>query len=164
MELLDFEHTRGREPIVEGEKPVLRIQNPWYGDEAIKKYARAGIYTISVDNKILYIGQSKNMHTRLSNHKSEIREPCLREKKYEILKEAIAKGKTIQFDVLYYAKRVRDEAQKKELNEREAYYINKYLPPLNTQIPAHEKFPKQTSLIHQVNTIEDAINLAKGGK
>ena len=152
MTEFDFDKVTGREPISDREKPH-------YPDKVKEKYNFSGIYCICIDNKVLYVGQSLNMYGRLWDHMKQIRDSA--EKKYKILREAQYDGCTITFQPLYYCKRVREDAVKRELNEREGYFINYYLPPLNKRIPAHEKFEKQTNLLNQVNDYKDALALAK---
>lgn len=76
-----------------------------------------------------------------------IKNPEGQSRKYQLLNSILASGNKISFDVLYYAKRKRKDAINRELKEREAYFINYYLPPLNKQIPEHNKFKKQTSIL-----------------
>ena len=66
---------------------------------------------------------------------------CPTSHKYRILNEALHKGHNIKFDVLYYAKAANPYT---ELFKVEAYYINKYLPPLNYQIPDKKNYRKYT--------------------
>ena len=60
------------------------------------------------------------------------------EKKYRILQEAQRKGRSINFDVLYYAKSKGGINRMAEIGEKEGEYIRQYLPILNTQIPKEE--------------------------
>ena len=50
------------------------------------KYERAGIYCIKIDSRIVYIGKSRNMLTRIANHYANIK--IGKERKYRILAEA----------------------------------------------------------------------------
>lgn len=149
---------RGREPL-EGERP--QKYDPIYDEKVIKKYNHPGIYSISVANKVLYIGRANNMYRRIFEHRRDILKS--NEKKYVILRQALQDGQAIQFNVVFYTTKVRKDAVQREINEREAYYINYYLPPLNRQIPDHPKFEKQHSLIDQVETYQQALQLSKGG-
>ena len=60
------------------------------------------------------------------------------EKKYRILQEAQRKGRSINFDVLYYAKSKGGINRMAEIGEKEGEYIRQYRPVLNTQIPKEE--------------------------
>ena len=60
------------------------------------------------------------------------------EKKYRILQEAQREGRSINFDVLYYAKSKDSINRMAEIGEKEGEYIRQYLPILNTQIPKEE--------------------------
>lgn len=99
----------------------------------LEKYQHQGIYSISItlgeEKKILYIGKSKNMLKRLSAHMTHTQYPYCSEShqnKYKIYRQLIAQGYTLKFEVLEYTTL---------LDEAECYWINKYLPPLNYQIP-----------------------------
>lgn len=121
--------------------------------QRLSKWKKSGIYAIMVDNKVLYIGQSVNMWDRIHQHMSYILKPH-REKKYQLFHIFNLYGKKIEFEVLEYV-------NPKELDEREAYYINHYLPPLNRNIPKHKDFEKQNNLLSAVSSCEDAMRLAK---
>ena len=64
------------------------------------------------------------------------------ERKYRILAEAQRKGKTVGFDVLYYAKNKGKLAFLNEIGEKEGEFIRAYRPILNTQIPKAEDWHK----------------------
>ena len=100
------------------------------------KYEHAGIYCIKIDDKIVYIGKSSNMLRRVAQHYAGIRMGT--EKKYRILQEAQRKGRSINFDVLYYAKSKGSINRMAEIGEKEGEYIRQYLPILNTQIPKED--------------------------
>lgn len=67
---------------------------------------------------------------RLAEHIAEVNKNLRH--KYRVLHQAREQGIPITFDVLYYAKQ---QNPYMELLFKEAYYINKYKPPLNYQIP-----------------------------
>lgn len=94
------------------------------------KYEHAGIYCIKVDEKIVYVGKSRNMLRRIASHYAHIQMET--EMKYRILSEARRKGCKLGFDVLYYAKSKRYADRQTELGEKEGEYIRKYSPVLNT--------------------------------
>ena len=97
------------------------------------KYNHAGIYCIKIDDKIVYIGKSHNMLKRVAQHYVAIKTQAKR--KYRILAEAQRKGHSINFDVLYDAKRKRYDDITEEIGQKEGEYIREYMPCLNTQIP-----------------------------
>lgn len=105
----------------------------------IEKYDAAGVYTISIDDTLVYVGKSHNMLRRINEHIAAIQHPTAH--KYQILHQAIQQGYNIQFDVLYYAK---SKNPYTEILNVEAYYINKFMPPLNIQIPNKKDFRKYT--------------------
>lgn len=107
---------------------------------SFSKYYKSGIYCICIEDKILYIGRSKCMYDRIQQHLKAILNSD--EYKYEMLYDLVRKNYPITFDVIEYA----EEA---DLAEREAYWINYYLPPLNTQIPKHNDFIKQKNRMDQ---------------
>ena len=55
--------------------------------------------------------------------------------KYKVLAEARKRNMKVRFDVLYRAKSQTKEEIENEIGEKEGYYIRKYMPPLNNQIP-----------------------------
>lgn len=109
-----------------------------------------GIYAIQVDDKILYVGQSKWITDRVLSHIFEMTN-CLKkvlldeyvEKKYKILASAVLTGHKIEFITLCECNK-----DKEELDEKEIYYINLYNAPLNTYRPKRHKTP---------DTLEEAL-------
>lgn len=98
-----------------------------------EKYDKSGIYCITIDGKIAYIGQSGNMLNRIASHMGNIEMPQSQEynsKKYRLLRLAKEEGHQIGFDVLFYCGRL-------DLNRLEKDAILNYMPPLNTKIPGH---------------------------
>lgn len=94
------------------------------------KYDAAGIYEIFIDNKLVYIGQSKNMLNRIVSHMWEI-DYNIKTNKYIQLRRARDAGHKIRFDVLCYC-------SEDELNYQECINIRKFMPLLNYQIPRLE--------------------------
>lgn len=92
---------------------------------------RKGLYYISINNKIVYIGKSTNILCRLANHLYEI-DNNNKTKKYIMLRALRQAGYTIKFDVLQYM----DNATDTEISIAEAIEIRKHLPVLNLQLPA----------------------------
>lgn len=99
------------------------------------KYDCSGIYCIYIDDKLVYIGKSKNMKNRIASHmyNMEIND---KEHKYQILNEAIRTGHTIRFDKIQRCDIVEN------ISDLEGYWIRHYMPPLNTQIPKEENSKK----------------------
>ena len=92
-----------------------------------------GIYQITIDGIIVYIGKSRNMMWRLAKHNTRIKYPD--NHKYRILAEAKRKGHCVRFEAIYDAKSTNYLDMVEEIGANEGYYIRKYLPPLNEQIP-----------------------------
>ena len=69
----------------------------------------------------MYIGKSENMLKRIAYHYVGIKTGS--EKKYRLLSEIQRKGKTIDFDVLYYAKSKRTAVIREEIGRKEGEYI-----------------------------------------
>lgn len=95
------------------------------------KYNHSGVYSISILGNVVYVGRSKNMRKRILDHMRYIQKPEVVNKssgpnKYYVLNEAYNEGLTIQFDTLYDGD---------DIVFQEAYYINKFRPALNMQIP-----------------------------
>lgn len=105
-----------------------------------KKYEFPGIYCIKMNNKIIYIGKSTNMLRRIAQHYVGIKTRS--ERKYRVMAEAQAKGYNVDFDVLYYAKSKGKVNQFAEIGEQEGYFIRKYKPLLNSQIPDEKDWNK----------------------
>jgi len=84
----------------------------------------SGIYAITIQNRVVYIGKSTNLISRVTRH---IRNALNGHKrpKYQILNSAICDGKFVNCVVI-------EECGEKELSEREEHYIIKFNPPLNT--------------------------------
>ena len=120
------------------------------------KYERAGIYCIKIDSRIVYIGKSRNMLTRIANHYANIK--IGKERKYRILAEAQRKGHSINFDVLYYAAARGSSAIEQESGEKEGEYIRQYQPVLNTQIPKEEDWHKwETNTLDAKKILHDIL-------
>ena len=98
-----------------------------------EKYEHPGIYCIKLGDEIVYIGKSKNMLERVSQHYVGIK--TCSECKYRVMSAVQNLGYTITFDVMYYASSVGQENIENEIGSMEGEYIRKYRPKLNTQIP-----------------------------
>ena len=107
-----------------------------------EKYNHAGIYSISIEGRLVYIGKSTNMLQRIASHLIAIQRET--NHKYSILREANENHYQIQFDVMYYTKRKREEAIKNDIGKREGYLIRKHKPALNYQIPREDNYKYYT--------------------
>lgn len=114
------------------------------------KYEHPGIYCIKINEKIVYVGKSRNMLQRIAEHYVGIK--AEKEKKYRIMAEAQRKGHSIDFDVLYYATARTPSAIIEEIGEKEGEYIRRHTPILNTQIPKAENWKKYDN--NEVNARE----------
>ena len=104
------------------------------------RFQHAGIYKITIDGILVYIGKSTDMLWRLAEHYVAFK--VSETHKYRIFAEAKQRGHRINFDVMYYAKSIGKEAIEEEIGKAEGEYIRKYKPPLNTQIPKEEDWRK----------------------
>lgn len=114
-----------------------------------EKYNYPGVYSITIGNEIVYIGKARNMLHRVAYHMYEINGGEQQTEgtkfKYGELKKAINKGYCICFDVLYTSSLSCDDDNKlidDDIGPQEAFYINKYLPKLNKQIPDLNNYHK----------------------
>ena len=117
-------------------KKQLLAHNP----DMEKKYNCAGVYSISINEQLVYIGKAKNMLKRVIEHIlcTEYNYPV--ENKYIVLKDANSNHHKIQFDVMYYATSTNPIEIEREIGEKEGELIRQYLPALNYQIPKKENY------------------------
>lgn len=111
------------------------------------KYDCAGIYSISVGNKLLYIGKSLDVKTRIAFHIMNTTDSSSKEYnayKYKIIREAINKNLKINFNLLYKSTETDKNKIIDDIGIKEGEYIRKYLPPLNYQIPKKENYKRYT--------------------
>ena len=88
-----------------------------------------GVYAITIDNCIVYVGQSKNVRQRCSQHIYNIENATFnQEKKYLLLLAAKLGGHKIDYISLEYCK-------EEDLREREDLYIKLTQSPLNILTP-----------------------------
>lgn len=117
----------------------------------------SGIYAILVNDKICYVGQSRCIGKRLAQHYIEINNIDKNsEKKYKLLNE-IQKIYQIKFIIL-------EKCDEDNLNSQEEFYILKYNPPLNTQIPTSD--PNKKFKIRSISnlTVDDLLKEINGEK
>lgn len=121
---------------------VQNVYNRYYAQEWSKKFQCSGVYSITVNNKIVYIGKSNNILYRMAEHWCSMGNP--KENKYKVLAEANRRNYSVRFHVLYTAKSKTRAEIEEEIGEREGYFIRLYQPPLNTQIPKEENWRSYT--------------------
>lgn len=112
------------------------LQREGYGP----RFEHPGIYRITIDGVIVYIGKSKNMLYRLAEHFVGMKIP--KEHKYRILAEAKRRGHRVNFDVLSVASSTLPSEIEEEIGKAEGEFIRQYRPPLNTQIPKESDWRK----------------------
>lgn len=92
------------------------------------------VYKLSIDNEInnIYIGSTfRNLKQRLAEHKYDIRNERRCKKKIEYFKD---RTNDIKISIIEKC----GDITKKELLEREKYYINSFKPTLNELCPIRE--------------------------
>lgn len=116
---------------------IQQIEDELRQDEDIvKKYDCAGVYSISIQGKLAYIGKSRNMLCRLAQHIFYSNNPFFtKSHKYKIFYLAQFMGYDISFDVIYSTSGTEQQQIDDDIGQKEAEMINNYLPPLNYQIP-----------------------------
>lgn len=107
--------------------------------QAPGKYNKPGIYCIKIKDIIVYIGKSQNMLERLAGHLCHINKQSdeWRAHKYQVLRQAAENNIPVGFDVLEVV-----DGDNDALGFQEGYYIRKYQPKLNCQIPKEEDYHK----------------------
>lgn len=103
------------------------------GDMSYLKPKTSGIYALLYNNQVIYVGQSRDIRTRLLHHantksclkqlekrKSTAKSFGLEKKRYEFIEEHFN-----EIDFLYIP------VELAELNQYEEYYIKKYKPIYN---------------------------------
>ena len=101
----------------------------------VDKYEHAGIYHISLNNYVIYIGKSRNMLQRIASHIANIKDD--KANKYQIMKQAIKRGYDIEFGVLYYSPYKEQGEIDIDIGYQEALQIYLFKEPiLNQQIPS----------------------------
>lgn len=122
-----------------------------------EKYGHPGIYTISIESKLVYIGKSMDMLKRVAQHIIEIEEPT--NHKYKILRQAKDEGYKIGFDVIYNAIETEEQKIFDEIGEEEGNQIRKYFPQLNYQIPKKNNYHSYFTNKHaKTITLEEIMN------
>ena len=133
---------------------IQNIYNKYIEQEWSKKFQCSGVYSITVNNKIVYIGKSKDILYRMAEHWASMGNP--KENKYKVLAEAHRRRYNVRFNVLYTAKSKTRAEIEEEIGEREGYFIRLYQPPLNTQIPKADNWRS-----YEINEIASTITLSE---
>ena len=121
------------------------------------KFDGACIYSISINNKIIYIGKSTNTRHRIASHIMNIEfegAEAYNSHKYQIMREARQRGLKINFDVLYRSNYTDPSKIEEDIGYQEGRFIRQYKPALNYQIPKEEDWHKFT-----VNKLASKITL-----
>lgn len=100
-----------------------------------QKYNKPGIYCIKIEGRIVYIGKSLNMLTRISQHIFEITRDKQISNKYKVMRQAKEKGYDIGFGVLKRCYGRNTTELDSALGDAEASLIRQYKPALNYQLP-----------------------------
>ena len=112
-------------------------QNP----DIKEKYRGAGIYSIKIDDILVYIGKSQDLLERIAEHIAEIQNINQHSSnKYKVLAQAQRMGHKVSFDVLYYSPFTSGNEMIDDIGFNEGKYIREYLPFLNTQIPKQDNY------------------------
>lgn len=108
------------------------------------KFEGACIYSISINNKIVYIGKSADTKHRIASHIINIdyQGSDYKSHKYEIMRQAKQRGYKIKFDILYRSKEIDPKKIEEDIGQQEGKLIRKYKPALNYQIPKEEDWHK----------------------
>ena len=125
------------------------------------KYRKPGIYSISLNGQIVYIGKSKDMLHRLASHIQHIESASPQGNKYRVLHKAIEEGYRVKFDVMYYSPCLLDEEIDQDIGEEEGKLIRFYLPVLNYQIPKEGNYKSfSINKLAKVIRLEDIVTKA----
>lgn len=112
------------------------------------KYSnKAGIYAIKIYGQIVYVGKSTNLIIRIASHMKNIVENTEESKsnKYQVLKQAWERDMPVEFNVLYYTTKKKQEDIEEDIGETEGLFIRHYMPLLNYQIPKAENWRHYTT-------------------
>ena len=94
---------------------------------------KSGIYSISIDGRVVYIGQSADLHSRAISHRYGILNS--QELWYPLVKSFLERGHEISFNVI-------ESVNPKNLRAKEKDYIFLYQPLFNQQLSTNnQKIP-----------------------
>jgi excinuclease UvrABC nuclease subunit len=127
-----------------------------------EQYDCPGCYSLSLGDKIVYIGKSRNLFIRLVSHVYLTENPPELPHRYSVLHEAKKRGMDITFNILYIG---HGETQKEiddDIGFKEGELIRQHRPPLNIQIPKIDNYHSSVTN-KKANTIALDEILADGG-
>lgn len=134
-------------------------------DQAKGKYDGACIYSISINDQIVYIGKSTNGTHRIASHMMNIDYPgseSYNSHKYQIMREAKQRGLKLHFDVLYRSQETDPDKINEDIGQQEGILIRKYMPLLNYQIPKEEDWHKfNTNKLASKITLDQLLGYSK---
>lgn len=113
-------------------------------NQAPGKFEGACIYSISINDKIVYIGKSLNTKHRIASHilNIDFQGSDYKSHKYEIMRQAKRQGYKIKFDILYRSQETDPKKIEEDIGQQEGKLIREYRPALNHQIPKEEDWHK----------------------
>lgn len=115
-------------------------------------HEQSGIYAITIDDGIVYVGQSKNVYQRCSQHIYNIENAMFnQEKKYLLLLSAKLGGHNIDCSYIEYC-------DQDILTEREDYYIEQLEPCLNILTPTGKQDISQLKIEDVLSNIKFVID------
>lgn len=123
-------------------------------EDLVHRYQKAGLYSIHIEDKLVYIGKSRNMLKRLASHMANTE--TSNSHKYEILRQARDRGLKIQFSPIYYSLALTEQMIDDDIGFKEAEEIRRHLPPLNYQLPLLDNYHR-----FEVNKKAHRIQLAE---
>lgn len=91
---------------------------------------KSGIYSISIDGRVVYIGQSADLHSRAISHRYNILNS--QELWYPLMKSFLERGHEISFNII-------ESVNPKNLKTKEKDYIFLYQPLFNQQLSTNKQ-------------------------
>lgn len=91
---------------------------------------KSGVYSISIDGRVVYIGQSADLHSRAISHRYSILNS--QELWYPLMKSFLERGHEISFDVI-------ESVNPRNLKSKEKDYIFLYQPLFNQQLSTNKQ-------------------------
>ena len=117
---------------------------------------KAGIYAITIDKRVVYVGQSKNIYQRCRSHIYNIFNAMYnKEKKYQLLLSAWLGGHRIDCFQLDYC-------DIDQLKEKENEWIKIYKPKLNILTPTGKNNISELRIEQLLNFGKNKGNIGKG--
>lgn len=117
---------------------------------------KAGIYAITIDKRVVYVGQSKNIYQRCRSHIYNIFNAMYnKEKKYQLLLSAWLGGHRIDCFQLDYC-------DIDQLKEKENEWIKIYKPKLNILTPTGKNDISELRIEQLLNFGKNKGNIGKG--